>query len=107
MIIKSVYDEFSSFLLQNNGQIESKDIYRMMDAYQIASGQGFFMSTLKAIIDYLKKSSIKVLKDDNVINISNFSDLAQYLKKIDNVFNLSEYQEMIHFNFEKNNTKTK
>lgn len=101
MIISNVYNEFSNILLQNNGQIESKDIQRMMYAYQIASGQGFFISSLKALIDYLKLLPITVVEDNHTTQINNLLDLEQYLKKGDNVFDLKEYQEKLGFSFSK------
>ncbi|MDV7141013.1 hypothetical protein R3X28_19175 [Maribacter sp. TH_r10] len=96
MLIREIYDEFYSNLDQNNGQIDLKEIKRVMDAFQIASLQGFFTSSLKAIIDYLKKSSIKV-KSANSEIIYDFYDLSIFLNKIDSGFVLDEYQETLGF----------
>ncbi|SDF60679.1 hypothetical protein [Cellulophaga baltica] len=106
MILSDIYDEFSNILHRNYGKIELKDIQRIMYSYQIASGEGFFMSSLKAITDYLKLSPITVIEGNYSAHINNFSDLSHYLKNIDNVFDLTEYREKLSFNFHENEVKT-
>ena len=102
MVIKNIYDDLFHVLRENNGKIEAKSVRDIMDAYQIASRQGFFISSLKAIVDYLKELPINILQQNCTTKISNFSELSSYLEKMDNIFDLSEYQDEMGFEFLKN-----
>nr|WP_321453185.1 hypothetical protein [uncultured Carboxylicivirga sp.] len=85
------YNEIFDTLDKNDGKIDSKFIDDIFYAYQIASGQGYFKTRVKAIFDYLEKhSNVTVLYPDHEVNIDNLKKLEDCFQKHDSTFKVGD-----------------
>lgn len=85
------YNEIFDILDKNNGKIDSKYIDDIFYAYQIASGQGYFKTRIKAIFDYLEKySNVIVRYPDYEASINNLKDLEVCFQKHDSTFKVGD-----------------
>lgn len=83
--------------LKRCGTISYRDILDILNAFQIASGQGFAIGRTKAILNFIRQGG--VLKLENIKgmeSISSFNELADVYKSIDSQIDLfaeSEFKE--------------
>lgn len=75
--------------LDSTASISYKEICEILDAFQIASGQGFAIGKTKALLDFLK--------DGNSITIENF-DYSNENKKVSTIKQLANiYKDIDQF----------
>ena len=85
------YKEIYDILDKNNGKIDSKYIDDIFYAFQIASGQGYFITRIKAIFDYLEThSNVTVLYPDQEVSIDNLKKLEECFQKHDSAFKVKD-----------------
>ncbi|MDH5381213.1 MAG: hypothetical protein OEW75_10190 [Cyclobacteriaceae bacterium] len=82
------YKEVYDILVRNRGSINSKHIDDIFYAFQIASGQVYFKSRMKAIFDYLENQKFVIIKyQGSDIVLTNDNDLERFCQKYDKAFN--------------------
>jgi hypothetical protein len=78
--------------IENHNTISYKEICEILDAFQIASGQGFAIGKTKALLDYLKKGKNFIIENfehsNNQRIVSTLSELANIFKDIDQFVDL-------------------
>jgi len=79
--------------LNNTGAISFKEICEILDAFQIASGQGFAIGKTKAILEYIKKGNNLIIQNYEYSNnqkiIYSINELINIYKNIDQFIDLS------------------
>ena len=79
--------------LENKASISFKEICEILDAFQIASGQGFAIGKTKALLDFLKNGKSFIIENFNYTNetkeVSSIKQLVNIYKHIDQFIDLS------------------
>lgn len=79
--------------LNNTGVISFKEICEILDAFQIASGQGFAIGKTKAILGYIKEGNNLIIENFEYSNnqkiIHSLKELVNIYKDIDQFIDLS------------------
>lgn len=73
--------------LKENNTITYEEILEILEAFQIASAQGYAIGKTKGILNYIKNYGKIIIEDhfDNQkITLMNNHDLSEFYKKIDN-----------------------
>jgi len=72
--------------------ISYKEICEIINAFQVASGQGFAIGKTKALLDYLKGGKSLIIENfedsNNEMTVSTITELANIYKKIDSYIDL-------------------
>ncbi|GAF05996.1 hypothetical protein [Saccharicrinis fermentans] len=88
---KNVYEEMYEILDNNKGSIDSKYIDEIFQAFQVASGQGFFKTRMKAIMDYLSTHSFVIIKYSELdVKLGNHNDIERCFQKHDRTFKITD-----------------
>lgn len=78
--------------IENQNTISYKEICEVLNAFQIASGQGFAIGKTKALLDYLKKGNTFTIENfkhsNNQRIVSTVNELANIYKDIDQFVDL-------------------
>jgi hypothetical protein len=79
--------------LEANNKISYKEVCEILDAFQIASGQGFAIGKTKALLDFLKEGKSIIIKNfdysDDDKKISSIKQLVNIYKDIDQFIDLT------------------
>jgi Ca2+-binding EF-hand superfamily protein len=83
------YKEIYEILEKNKGVIESEYIEKIFYAFQVASGQEYFKSRMKAIMDYFTKYSFISIKYSNSqVDLQTIHELEKCFQAFDSEFDL-------------------
>jgi DNA-binding transcriptional MerR regulator len=78
--------------LEETGTLTFKELKEILDAFQIASGQGFAIAKTKAILDYLKKGNALTIEN---FNNSGATQTIQTKEELASIYkNLDEYVDL-------------
>lgn len=87
--------------LNTTNAISYNEISNILDAFQIASGQGFAIGKTKAILEFLKNGNSLTIENFNNTNenrkITSISELDDIYKNIDVSVNLSIDKDFIEY----------
>lgn len=83
--------------IANNPSISYKEICDILNAFQIASGQGFAIGKTKALLDYIKEGHSFTIENFNNSNerrvVKSTKELANIYKSIDQFVDLPNDKE--------------
>ena len=87
--------------LDNTATISYKEICEILDAFQIASGQGFAIGKTKALLDFLKGGNSITIENFNYSNenknVSSTKQLANIYKHIDLYIDLASDKDFKNY----------
>ena len=81
--------------------ISYKEICEILDAFQIASGQGFAIGKTKALLDFLKEGKSFVIENfeytDKGTEVTSINQLVNIFNDIDKLIDLSKDKDFIEY----------